>query len=498
MHVGWLATVELPDGVSELDANKLAERLAARLPLAPRFRQRVVPAPLGEPVWVDDPRFRIEDHLTVEGASAGDGRLQELVGAFFSRQLDRDRPLWEIAVIPRTGPGRGAILGKVHHAMVDGVAAVELGAMLFDASPDSDVGAAADWSPERQDGPLRLAVDAVADGALEQFRAARRIAALGLRPRSSARLAETMRRAALSLAEDIARPAPSSFLNTEIGPGRALVTERLPLSRFERIKRARGVKLNDVVLAATAGALRRFAALADAEPIALRAMVPVSVRSADERDAGGNRITFAFIDLPLDEPDAAARLRLVHERTQELKRSGRIAGSDALLRSMDQLPGFLKERAARLAASPRMYNLAVSNVPGPPLQLYAAGLPVEEIYPVIPISDGHSVAIGVLTYRGAVHFSAYVDPDVLRDACALGSLFGAAVTELEHRVARRYAAPAPGSGAHARPRARSVRREPEPESGAATIHVARRDLAAARLGDLPHDREADSGAGSVA
>jgi len=437
MHVGWMATLELPAGVRELDPDKLAERIAARLHLAPRFRQRVAPAPLGEPMWVDHPGFRLDDHVSVERAPARGRRdLERLAGSFLSRQLDRGKPLWQIVVVPRAGPGRAAVFGKVHHAMVDGIAAVELGTLLFDLAPDAALPEADDWEPEPLEAPLRLVVDAVADGALEQFRAARRLASMGIRPRSTLRVAETMRRAALSLAEDVIRPAPPSFVNGEIGPRRALVTERVSLQRFERIKRARGVKLNDVVLAVVTGALRRFAALAEVEPEPLRAMVPVSVRAGADTAAEGNRITFAFIDLPLDEPDAGRRLATIQARTQDLKASGRVAGSDALLRSMVQLPGFLKERAARLAASPRMYNLAVSNVPGPRVPLYAAGAMIESIHPVIPISDGHAIAIGVLTYRNALHFAAYVDPTALPEARELGPLFRNAIGELEHAVTR--------------------------------------------------------------
>ena len=240
----------------------------------------------------------------------------------------------------------------------------------------------------------------------------------------------------MSIAEDVIRPAPPSFVNASITPSRALVTATVPLDRMLRIKEARGVKLNDVVLAVVSGALRRYAAVAEVPPEPLRAMVPVSVRAAEDDLAGGNRITFAFVDLPLEERDAGRRLALIQERTRELKSSGRIAGSDALLRSMVQLPGFLKERAARLAASPRMYNLAVSNVPGPRVPLYAAGAIVSEIYPVIPTSDGHAIAIGVLTYRNTLHFAAHVDPTVLPEASELGALFRNAVAELEHSVGR--------------------------------------------------------------
>ncbi|HEY8001485.1 MAG TPA: wax ester/triacylglycerol synthase family O-acyltransferase [Solirubrobacterales bacterium] len=455
MHVGWIATLRLPDGVGELDPDMLAERIAARLHLAPRFRQLVAPAPLGEPIWVDDPAFRLDRHVIVEpGPVRGRRELERLAGSFLSQQLDRGMPLWQIVVIPRAGPGRAAVLGKVHHAMVDGIAAVELGTLLFDLAPDAALPEPGDWEPEPVEGPLRIAVDAVADGALEQFRAARRVASLGIRPRSTLRVAETMRRAALSLAEDVIRPAPGSFVNAHIGPRRALITEQVSLARLERIKRARDAKLNDVVLAVVSGALRRYAGLIDTDPQPLRAMVPVSVRAPADSPAEGNRITFAFVDLPLDEPDAARRLAIASERTRELKRSGRIAGSDALLRSMVQLPGFLKERAARLAASPRMYNLAVSNVPGPRVPLYAAGALVESIYPVIPTSDGHAIAIGVLTYRDSLHFAAYVDPEALPEAAELGPLFRNAVAELEHAVGRGHGRRS--DRAPARPRAKSA------------------------------------------
>lgn len=438
MHVGWLAMLELPHGVRELDPDALAERIAGRLHLAPRFRQLVAPAPLGEPVWADDPDFRLDRHVTVAPVrEVADRRALELLASeFFSVQLDRAHPLWRLVVIPRAGPGTAAVLGKVHHAMVDGIAAVELGTLLFDLAPDAALPEPVDWEPEPAGAPLRLAVDAVADSAVEQFRTARRMASLGLAPRRTMRVAETMRRAALSVAEDVIRPAPPSFINKEITPNRALITESVELDRLIKIKEARGVKLNDVVLAVVAGALRRFAAALGEEATPLRAMVPVSVRSADDAPAEGNRITFAFVDLPLEEPDAARRLAIVHQRTRELKESGRIAGSDVLLRSMVQLPGFVRERAARLAASARMYNLAVSNVPGPRVPLYAAGAKVREIYPVIPISDGHALAFGVLTYGGSLHVAAYVDPTVLPQTHELGLLFRNAVGELEHAVAR--------------------------------------------------------------
>lgn len=436
MHVGWLATLRLPEGCEELDVATLKARMAAHLHLAPRFRHKVVWAPVGEPVWVDDTGFDIDRHVVCAdaGKTCGEGALREIADGFLSGPLDRSRPLWSLLVVPRVSRGRAAVIGKVHHAMVDGVAAVELGTLLFDLSPDEARPEPVEWGPDPGVGPLRLAVDAVADAALEQFRAAGRLAAMGLAPRRSLRIAETMRRAALSLAEDAINPAPGSFLNVPIGPRRTLVTRAVSFRRLERLKREQAVKLNDMVLAVVAGALRRLAVERGELPDRLRAMVPVSVRDSAAAPGEGNRITFAFVDLPIGEPEPLRRLALIHAETAELKRSGRIAGSHALLEVTGQLPGFLKERAARLAASPRMYNLTISNVPGPRAPLYAAGAEVEAVYPVVPMSEEHALSVGVLSYRGRLHFSAYADPDALGEAAGLGGLLLDAVSELERAV----------------------------------------------------------------
>lgn len=440
MHVGWLAQLELPRGVERLDAVALIERIAGRLHLTPRFRQRLasVPLGLGEPAWVDDAEFDVRRHVRVieppDALTRGD--LRALTDRFMSRQLPRDRPLWEILVVPRVGGRRAAVLGKVHHAMVDGIAAVELGMVLFDLSPDAEMPHPADWRAEPAAGSLRLAVDAVADGALEQFRLAGRSAASGLRPGRSLRVADTMRRAAFSLAEDALWPAPASYLNVPIGARRTLSTHTVALDRLLRVKTTAGVKLNDVVLAATAGALHRLARERGEEPSDLRVMIPVSVRDADAAADGGNRITFGFVVLPVGARTAAARLQAIRQQTAELKSSGRIGGTDMIVRSAALLPSALKGSVARFAASPRLYNLTVSNVPGPSVPLYAAGARVRSIYPVIPIPDEHALAIGVLSYDRGVHFAAYADPAAL-PGLRLSGVLPDAVTELEVSVGTR-------------------------------------------------------------
>ena len=433
MHVGWLSHLELPEGARELDAGRLVANIGSRLHLAPRFRQRVVERALGlgEPEWVDDPDFALERHVEVVASAApvGRGGLRAIADDFLSFPLPRDRPLWSLLLVPRVGPDGAAIIGKVHHAMVDGIAAVELGMLLFDLAPDVEVQPAPRWMPRAAPRSATVrAIGAIAHDAGQRARAAGSI--IRTSPREGLRAADGGIRAATSLAGDTLRPAPASFLNPRITPARTLVTQTMPMDELDRVKRICGVKLNDVVLTLAAGALRQLALVRGEEPSDVRVMVPVSTRAEDERGAGGNKITFCFLRLPLSEEHALDRLRRVREGTAEMKSSGRIAGSELLLRSLEQLPGPLKTRAAKLAASPRLYNLTVSNVPGPPVPLFAAGAQVTSVFPVIPLSDGHALSIGVLSYHGAMHFTAYADPVTLPEARELPTLLSVALVEL--------------------------------------------------------------------
>lgn len=431
MHVGWLATVDLPDGMQRLGAEDLMARIAGRLHHVPRFRQviREPPGGLVPPYWADAEDFAIERHVTVDDMPRPSlGSLLALAEDFFSEQLPRDRPLWQLHVVPRLGGRRAAILGKVHHAMVDGVAAVQLGLLLFDGDPEAPAALPVPWRPAH-DNPVRSALDGARDTALEQFRAARRIGELGLSPGRGLRMADTARRAAFGLVDDVRRPAPESYLNVPIGPRRRLMGATLPLSRALAIKDRTNTKLNDVVLATVAGALARLAPAHGEEPIDLRAMVPANVRTATS-EAQGNAISFLFVDLPV-QSRPAERLALVSARMRALKDDGRVAGSEQVMKLLGFLPGPLQGQAARLAASPRLYNVTVSNVPGPRLPLYLAGGRVRSILPVIPIPDRHALAIGALTYENRLHLSAYLDPESLPRAGGLPIMLADAFHELE-------------------------------------------------------------------
>jgi diacylglycerol O-acyltransferase len=461
MHVGWFSIVELPAGMRALDAEGMAARIAGRLHLSPRFRQRVTPVPLGagEPVWRDDPSFDLANHVRVLPGPLDDAGMRRATDAFFTRPLRRDRPLWEIVLVPRLPGGRAAILGKIHHAMADGIAAVELGMLLFDLSADAEAPEPTEWTPAPTEGAARLALGAVADTALEQFRATRKAVALGRSPARTIRVADTLRRAALSLAEDALRRAPESYLNPEIGPKRTLVTHRLDLARLLRLKDQLGVKLNDIVLAASAGALRRFALEKGQRPVDLRAMVPVNVRQHEGEASTGNGITFGFIELPIASTRSGERLERVVAAMGALKRDGRIEGSALLLAGLGLCPEPVKDRAARLAVSPRLYNLIVSNIPGPRVPLYAAGGRVQSIYPVIPIPEQHALSIGVLTYDRGAHFSCYADPLALPGVERLAPLLEEAISELEAGSTRaRSRPPASRRGGSRRPERHAAER----------------------------------------
>src|SRR3954471_17491278 len=431
MHVGWLATVDLPVGAERLDREALVERMAGRLHLVPRFRQviRQPPGGLVAPYWADDPGFDIAAHVVADEREVHTATsLLVVAERFFSEQLPRDRPLWQLLVVPSLGGGCAAILGKVHHAMVDGIAAVQLGLLLFDGEPGTPAALPVPWRP-RADNPVLSTINGARDTALEQFRSARRMAELGLSPGRGVRMADSMRRAAFGLVDDVRRPAPPSYLNVPIGPRRRLLGVTLPLGRALAVKERTNTKLNDVVLATVSGALARLAPAHGAEAHDLRAMVPANVRNGSP-DAEGNAISFLFVDLPVDARPAE-RLRLVSARMAALKDEGRIAGADQMLKLLGHLPGPLQGQAARMAASPRLYNVTVSNVPGPRVPLYLAGGRVRTILPVIPIPDRHALAIGALTYENRVHLSAYLDPETLPKADRLPLMLADAFGELE-------------------------------------------------------------------
>jgi WS/DGAT/MGAT family acyltransferase len=442
MHVAWAALLEPAADRPRPTLEALRRSLVARLENTPRFRRRLSSPPpgMGEPFWVDDCSFAIERHVSI--LSDSDDRPDEagfarLCDRALSEPLARDRPLWHVYLVPALADGRMGLVAKIHHALVDGKSAVEVAMLLFDVTPDADPAPAPRWRPGPVPGTARLAIGALASGAAESLRAARGVARIAGAPRAgSARLYGTFRRAAMSVGDDLLRPAPSSFLNVPIGPDRTLVRFRAPFDDVKAIKRATGTTVNDVCLATVAGALRETELGRGEHPRPLRAMVPVSLRSDAERTSLGNRISLVFVDLPTQLSSPGARLAKVHADTQAFKDSGKAEGAETVFGALGLLPDMLRTGAARMIGSKRVYNLTVSNIPGPSFPLYALGAEVQGAWPVVPLAEDHALSIGIFSYRDYLHFGLYADPHALPDVEMLPQALGVALAALS-RSARR-------------------------------------------------------------
>jgi diacylglycerol O-acyltransferase len=428
MHVGWVAIFDPPAGTAAPDFARLRAHIERRLPRAPRYRQMIRSVPLGinSPVWVDDPEFDVSRHVV----RADSTELAEVVSECMSEPLPRDRPLWQVRIAPDLEDGRIGVVGKAHHCMVDGIAAVELASLLVDPEPDAPDPQPDDWSPAPGPDSAQLVSSAAIDFARDQLDLVSLPARLARSPQRAIKLVERAGRAAGALL-DAARPtALDPALNPPISPGRHLGLLARPLDELVRIKDQFGVKLNDAVLAVSAGAVRRFLSERGQRPPELKTMVPVNVREGNGDGSLGNRISFMFVDLPCDEPDPVRRLRLVHEATSLRKRSGVPEGADAIMRAMKLAPTPLRGLVSRFIASPRTFNLVVSNIPGPREPLYMRGCRLVEAYPIVPLADRHALAIGMTSVGDGAFFGLYADREMLPDVDELASYLDSSVDEL--------------------------------------------------------------------
>jgi diacylglycerol O-acyltransferase / wax synthase len=438
MHVGAVMTFAPPER-GPLDLDALVELIGRRLPLVPRYRQKVrdVPGHLGLPVWVDDPGFDLAFHVRRSAlpAPGTEQVLRELVGRLLARQLDRSRPLWEVYLIEGLADGRFAVVTKTHHAMVDGLASMDIGAALLDPTPQPRETPPDDWDPAPEPSALELAADAVLH-ALRRPRdvldvAGRAVSDVQQVVSAVTRAAEAVVAAGRSAAA--VRPVPP--LTAATGEQRRYGMERTTLADHRAVRKAHGGTVNDVVLAVVAGALRQWM-ISRGEPltseVSVRALVPVSVRARRRDDVGGNSISAYFVDLPVAEPDPVRRLAVVRDAMEEHKRSGRAVEATAMIRLVGLAPPIVHSLGARLASqfSSRLYNVLVTNVPGPPCPLYALGARMLDMFPVVPLAGGQAVAIGITSYDGGVHYGLTADRDALPDVDVLAAAMSDALAEL--------------------------------------------------------------------
>jgi WS/DGAT/MGAT family acyltransferase len=433
MHVGALVLFDGPPPARD----EFCAHLGARLRRVPRYRQKLAFPRLeaGRPFWVDDPSFNLDYHVrhTALPKPGSDDQLRELAGRIFSQRLDRSKPLWEIWIVHGLEGGRFALISKTHHALVDGVSGVDIATVLFDLSPVPEELEADDgWTPSPEPSDVELVADGVVGLARTPFDLAGR--AIGALQHPVDTL-ERLREAAEGVGEVVwagLNPAPDVPLNVPIGPHRRVRWVQSRLADFKEVKNGLGGTVNDAVLAVVAGALRRW--LQDrgvrTEGVELRALVPVSIRAEDERGALGNRIAVMRGPLPVYIDDPVERLRVVREGMGDLKESKQALGAEVISGLTGFAPPTLLAQASRLNFSTRLFNLIVTNVPGPQFPLYLLGREMEEIVPIAFLPEDHALAVAIMSYNGKVDFGLLADYDAMPDLDAFASHLEESLAEL--------------------------------------------------------------------
>ena len=419
MHVASVMLFEGPPPPYD----DLLEAFERRLPLVPRYRQRLAFVPLGQgrPRWVDDPHLNLRYHVRAAAlpSPGSEELLKDLAGRVFSQQLDRDKPLWEVWLVDGLEDDRFAVLSKTHHALVDGISGVDIISVLFDTSPQpaapTDPGDR--WLPRPVPSGAQLLGEALLERATVPGEIARSLRAVLRGPQ---RILEGARDAAVgvgAMAWSGLSPAPTTPYNKSIGPHRRFTWVRADLRELKAIKDELGGTVNDVVLATVAGGLGKHLRRRgqNTDGLELKAMVPVSVRGDLERGALGNRVAAMMAPLPVWCQEPVARLDLVREQLKDLKSGGQAVGAQVLTDLSGFAPPTIMGQASRLMSRQRFFNLVVTNVPGPQFPLYLLGRRMLDPFPMVPLAKNQALGVALLSYDGHINFGLVGDFDLLWD-----------------------------------------------------------------------------------
>src|SRR3954453_4041990 len=417
---------------------EFVEQLDSRMHLVPRYRQKLAFPPLTQarPVWIHDPPFNPGYHVrhTALPEPASLEQLRNLAGRVLAQRLDRGKPLWEIWLVDKVEGDRFAMVTKTHHCLVDGVSGVDIATVLFDAAPDPDPPPEPPppWYPRPEPSAATLVADALAEGASMPWDLARVAADALAHPEKTA---EQLGRAAYGFGPMVRaglQGARSSPYNVEIGPHRRFAWADGDLAQFKAIKSALGGTVNDVVLTVVAGALRAHmqANGHDVEGVELKAMVPKSVRAEAERGALGNRVTAMYAPLPVPAADPVERFRIVHEAMKGLKESGQAVGAELITQLAGFAPPTVLAQASRLQSQQRLFNVVVTNVPGPQFPLFMLGRRLQRLYPQVPLVRNTALGIAIMSYDGTLNFGLLGDYDALPDLDDLAAALRDAIAEL--------------------------------------------------------------------
>jgi WS/DGAT/MGAT family acyltransferase len=421
MHVGAVAVFEagplsLPEGGVDIDRF----RSFVEAVLQPRYRQRLARMPVSQrPIWVDDPHFNLHYHVRhVSLPHPGDERqLKRLAGHVFSLPLDRSKPLWELWLVEGLAGNRFAVITKAHHCMVDGIASADLLTSTMSLTPDPAVPESLPWRARPAPGPLDLALGEAARGARNGRVALRALGDAALHP---LRALDSLRDAVVGLGEAVAASShrtSETLLNTQIGPHRRFDWLRYDLAHVKQVKNRLGGTVNDVVLANAAGGLRRFLSERGEKVAELdfRAMVPVNIRSRDEKGVMGNRVATLAVPLPIDEPDPRQRLARVIETTRQAKGSKLVRGMTLIEQISEWGLDAIFTQLARQTALTRPFNVVVTNIPGPQVKAYLLGAPLVAAYPLVPLYKNQALGIALFSYCGGLFWGFNADWDLLPD-----------------------------------------------------------------------------------
>jgi diacylglycerol O-acyltransferase / wax synthase len=427
MHIGSVSIMEGPPPRYE----EFRDGVASKLPVVRRYRQvvRTVPFDLGRPVWADDPYFNIEYHIrhTALPHPGNDAQLQNLVGRIMAQALDRGRPLWEMWMVEGLTDDRWAVVSKVHHCMVDGVAGSELLGLILDAVPDPPAVEPTEWVPTLPPARWELAVEAVTDMITSPFEVGRLIRAQTRVPRRLfSEAGETVR--VLRSATTTIRTPSSPSLNGPIGPHRRWVPAKVKVADIKEVRNKFGGTFNDVVLAVVSGGYRDLLIKrGESTDLPLRSLVPVSVRARDDRGKAvgdgemTNKVSAVFADLPVHLGDPVERLRTLSAQMDGLKQSKQAVAGEVLSSLTGFAPPMLLSLAGRLGTKIPQHtvNTVTTNVPGPQIPLYAAGRRMVEVYPYVPLGLRLRIGVAIFSYDGMVTFGVTGDYDSAPDIAVL-------------------------------------------------------------------------------
>lgn len=443
MSIGGVMVFDpLPDG-GVPTCEEVCAGVAARLQQLPRYSQRLSSRRTGGfawPRWVPDDRFEVRNHVRHVALPAPGGRAElcDWAADFYSHRLDRARPLWELALVVGLDRGRWALAHKTHHCLVDGVGSVDVADLLLDSKPAPAGYELVAPPPADSVGLVREALPRPPQPILQTARTRVQAAEAGLHvalhPREA--LARSLSAADLLLRDELIA-APRSSLNVPTGSTRRLAVVSVPLAELKAIRRELGGSVNDVALAACTTGLRQLLLDRGEEPPrhGLRAMVPMNLRQASEHLALGNRISSLFVELPVAEPVAHARYLRIAVATARLKTSGAAIGASAILDVAALAPPVLHAVLARSLYAKRLFNITITNVPGPQVPLYSLGAPLREVYPIVPLAAEHAVGVAIFSYNGLVTFGLIADSESTPDIEVLAAGIGRGLEELSSSAA---------------------------------------------------------------